>query len=145
MLVTLCGVRGGAGRISRMPKKPNEIHPANFLREWRRHRKLSQEKLAEEAGLTHGFLSQVENRKTGLSQSSLTALADALGCLPGDLLLGPPSEREKKDLAAQLIEGLQVFPLLSEERRKRILGMIEDAARAEGILKSTPDQQPKDD
>lgn len=65
----------------------------NFVREWRKHRgDMKQEELAGLANLTASSISQLENRKQWFSDSTLLAIATALDCRPGDLLLWPPAE-----------------------------------------------------
>ena len=55
---------------------------------WRRMKGLSQEQLAEKAGISMGFLSQVEapNMAVGISLTTLFAIAEALGVPPAKLL-----------------------------------------------------------
>lgn len=65
-----------------------------FFREWRKHRGLKQEDLADQVGLTASSISQLEHGKQGFTDSTLAALANALGCRPGDLLLWGPGEVE---------------------------------------------------
>lgn len=48
------------------------------------------EDLAETSGVSVSTISQIENRKQGYTQNTLNALADALGCEPGDLLSVTP-------------------------------------------------------
>lgn len=66
-------------------------HPRHFIREWRKHRNLTLERLAERIDVTHGALSQLERGETNYTQPMLEALADALQCTPGDLVTRPPS------------------------------------------------------
>lgn len=62
-----------------------------FLREWRRFRnRMTQEKLAAEAGVTQGLISQIENDHTDIKLDTLQALADALEIHPSDLLSRNP-------------------------------------------------------
>ncbi|MBZ9719128.1 helix-turn-helix domain-containing protein [Mesorhizobium sp. AD1-1] len=65
-----------------------------FFRQWRKRRRLNQEDLAEMVGLTASSISQLENGKQGFSDSTLVALAKALDCRPGDLLLWGPDDVE---------------------------------------------------
>lgn len=61
-----------------------------FLREWRKHRNLSQEQLAERISATQGFISHLETGKADYTGEMLEKLADALNCGPGDLLMRNP-------------------------------------------------------
>lgn len=63
-----------------------------FIRQWRKHRGLTLEKLAERVDMTTGNLSNIETGKTGYSQATLEAIAGALRCAPADLLVRNPSD-----------------------------------------------------
>ncbi|MER8616015.1 helix-turn-helix domain-containing protein [Mesorhizobium sp. M1409] len=97
-------------------KASDEIQPTYFFREWRKRRGLSQEALAEMIGLTASSISQLENGKQGFTDSTLVAIAKALDCRPGDLLLWGPDDQAASapirgmDKIGELlsrIEGLQ--------------------------------------
>ena len=101
--------------ISRL--KVNE--PNHFIREWREFRGLSQERLAERVDLSVSSISQLENGKQGYRQATLEALANAMQCRPGDLLMRNPLTEDapwsiwdtlkpaQKRQAIALIEALQ--------------------------------------
>lgn len=55
------------------------------LRVWREHRGLSASELAERAGLSQAFVSQIETGKREGSLASMSALARALGITLDDL------------------------------------------------------------
>lgn len=63
----------------------------HFVKEWRKHRKMTQERLAEEANLTSGAISQLEAGIINYTQPTLEALANALGCRSADLLGTDPA------------------------------------------------------
>lgn len=65
--------------------------PKFFLREWRAHRGLTQQRLADRVGLSKPFISEMERGVKGYSQDTLEALADALGCEPADLIMRDPT------------------------------------------------------
>lgn len=65
-----------------------------FIREWRQHRRLTLEKLAERVGITHGALSKIERGLRPYSQALLEALADELGTDPASLLMRDPTDPE---------------------------------------------------
>jgi transcriptional regulator with XRE-family HTH domain len=65
-----------------------------FIRQWRRHRNLTLERLADRLDVTPGNLSQLERGIIGYSQPLLEALADALGCSVADLLVRDPTDPE---------------------------------------------------
>lgn len=74
-----------------MPTKPRQRW---FLKEWRKHKGLSQEKLAERLGIHKGDISNLEKGKRRYNQDILEALADALECEPADLIMRDPTEPE---------------------------------------------------
>jgi transcriptional regulator with XRE-family HTH domain len=69
----------------------SEDRPRHYVREWRKHRRLTQEKLAESIPFTVGAISQLETGRTSYTQNMLEALAKALGCEPGELLMRDPT------------------------------------------------------
>ncbi|GLK71687.1 helix-turn-helix transcriptional regulator [Ancylobacter dichloromethanicus] len=66
--------------------------PRHFIRQWRKHRGLTQEQLAEIVGVTHGAISQLERGETGYTQPMLEALAAAMHCEPADLIMRDPTQ-----------------------------------------------------
>jgi len=74
-------------------------YPANtrprvgaMVRARRKDRGMTLDRLASEAGLSRGFLSQVENDKALPSLSSLVQISKALGAEARDFLFVPPSD-----------------------------------------------------
>lgn len=65
-----------------------------FLREWRKHRGYTQDRLAEMAGISKPYLSQLETGKRQYTQELLEVLAEALQCGPADLIMRDPSDPE---------------------------------------------------
>jgi transcriptional regulator with XRE-family HTH domain len=65
-----------------------------FLKEWREHRQLSQEKLAEALDMTQGMISQLETGRINYTSNHLDLLAKALMCEPADLLTRDPNDPE---------------------------------------------------
>ena len=63
-----------------------------FIRAWRKHNKLTLEKLAERIGVTPGALSQLERGEVAYTQPMLEALAPELRCTPADLIMRPPDK-----------------------------------------------------
>lgn len=66
--------------------------PTYFFKQWRKHRGLTQEMLAERVGVTPSTISQLEKGKQGFTNSTLEAFAWALNCNPGDLLMRDPTK-----------------------------------------------------
>lgn len=65
---------------------------ANFLKAWREHKKMTQQKLAELVGTTQHQIAYLENGDRALSAKWLRKLAPALGTTPGMLLDHDPAE-----------------------------------------------------
>lgn len=69
----------------------DRIHRA-FFRQWRLHRHLTLEALAERIGMTHASVSRIERGLQKWDQEFLERAADALSCEPADLLVRDPSD-----------------------------------------------------
>lgn len=67
-------------------KKLPYSHRPTYIRAWRKFRGITIEQLAEAADCSPGNISQLERGAQGYSQEMLEAIADALNCLPGQLL-----------------------------------------------------------
>ncbi|MDE2166254.1 MAG: helix-turn-helix transcriptional regulator [Alphaproteobacteria bacterium] len=65
--------------------KPKEILAQN-LRRLRKSTGLSQEELADRAGLHRTYISSIERSERNVSIENIFLLAEALGIEPGDLL-----------------------------------------------------------
>ena len=98
------------GPIPKPPKPPQRRR--HFVKEWRLYRKMTQEQLAERAGMTPNNLSQLENYRQNYSAAGLDALAAVLGCEPAHLLMVDPSkdqgmwaiwERANPDVKARIV------------------------------------------
>lgn len=92
-----------------------------YFKEWRKHRGLTQQQLAERVDLSVSSISQLETGEQGFSEGTLEALAFALRCEPGDLLSRNPK-----------VEG-DVIDLMRLIERK-------DAATVRAILSGLPDK-----
>lgn len=80
-----------------MPKVRPNFKPKRrrlFLTEWRKHRQLTQEQLAERTGLSQGMISQLETGRSDFTGNLLDLLAEALMCEPADLLVRNPADSE---------------------------------------------------
>jgi transcriptional regulator with XRE-family HTH domain len=75
-------------KLMALSKKPK---PRQFIREWRKHRGLTQEQLADRMGITRGYVSQVEKGVRRYDQFFLEAAADAMNCEPADLIMRDPA------------------------------------------------------
>jgi transcriptional regulator with XRE-family HTH domain len=63
-----------------------------FLKEWRKHRSYTQDRLAEMTGLSKPYVSQLETGKRQYTQELLEVFAEALRCEPADLIIRDPSD-----------------------------------------------------
>jgi transcriptional regulator with XRE-family HTH domain len=80
-------------RRTRRPRQQPRYRPT-FIRQWRQHRGLTLEALADLIGMTHASLSRLERGLQPYNQAVLEALARALKCTPTDLLDRNPSDPE---------------------------------------------------
>lgn len=74
-------------------------HP-HFIKEWRKHGGLSQEKFAERIGIERSYLSKIESGKRRYDQPFLEAAAETLQCTPADLIMRNPADPVGMDLWA---------------------------------------------
>ncbi len=93
----------GAGYNLSMARKPHppahkskkEVERRHILlAKWREYRGLTQEALAEQAGMSKGNISQLEQAVQGYSQEGLESLAEALKTRPGYLLEVDPFKED---------------------------------------------------
>jgi DNA-binding Xre family transcriptional regulator len=63
-----------------------------FIRQWRKHRQLSLEQLAERLDMTASHLSMLERGGRGYTQETLEAIADALTTDVASLLMRDPTD-----------------------------------------------------
>lgn len=66
----------------------------HFIKEWRKYRGLSQDKLAERIGVDRSYVSKIESGKKRYDQPFLEAAAEVLSCEPADLLVRNPTDPE---------------------------------------------------
>ena len=84
------------------------------IREKRKQNHLTQERLAEDLGVSVGYVSQVERGVTKISLELLSAVASLLSCDPGELITGSATASEAY-LRTELLE--QVSRLTDREKR----------------------------
>lgn len=82
--------------------KKNKPRPT-FIKEWRKHRGLTQEQLGDRLGLTQATVARIEQGKIAYTQPVLEAMADALRCEPADLIMRDPS---RADAPWTLLDGI---------------------------------------
>lgn len=64
----------------------------HFIKQWRKHRGLTQEQLAERIGITKSYVSKIEAGKKRYDQPFIEAAAVVLSCEPVDLIVRDPSD-----------------------------------------------------
>lgn len=72
-------------------QRPKKILAEN-VRRYRQATGLSQEELADRAGLHRTYISSVERAQRNVSLENIFKLASALGVEPQDLVAAPPSK-----------------------------------------------------
>lgn len=85
------------GGMNQPPRKGQKIPPRpkfrpTFIAQWRDHRNLTQEQLAERLDMTQSHLSMLENGKRGYTQETLEAIAHALQTDAASLLMRNPQD-----------------------------------------------------
>lgn len=79
------------GGMRKQPPPRPKFRPT-FIKQWREHRRLNQEQLAERLDMTQSHLSMLENGKRGYTQETLEAVAHALQTDVASLLMRNPAE-----------------------------------------------------
>jgi transcriptional regulator with XRE-family HTH domain len=64
----------------------------HHIKEWRKHRGLTQDQLADRIGINRAYLSKIESGKRRYDQPFLEAAAEVLNCEPADLIIRDPSD-----------------------------------------------------
>lgn len=80
-----------------MGKETTDPSDKWFLREWRKARKLSQEKLAEKFGTSKGYVSSLESGARRFNWDHIAGFARALDISPAELLGTDPSQPSLAD------------------------------------------------
>jgi transcriptional regulator with XRE-family HTH domain len=78
-------------RIIAAMANPRPTYRRTFIREWRLHRGLTQEQLAERMGISVPQLSLIENGKRPYTQATLEAAAYALNTDTASLMMRDPT------------------------------------------------------
>lgn len=73
------------------PDRLSRPRPALYLREWRKHRGLTQEDFSERMGMSRTHYSRIESKRLPWDQPFLGLAAEMLGCKPVDLLMRDPT------------------------------------------------------
>ena len=103
------------------------VRRRTFLKEWRKHRKLTLEVASRRAGMTAGNLSAMERRPQGYTQAGLEALALTYECEPSHLLaIDPSGDAERLDDETQKPQFLPTFVRQWREYRNLTQDQLSD-------------------
>jgi transcriptional regulator with XRE-family HTH domain len=107
----------------------------HFIKEWRKARRMTQERLAETIGSTSSSVSRIETGDQPYSQDSLEMIAQALNTTPGKLLTGPPDQKAAPSPETQPINE-RLLMLTFAAMMERLAGMAKTEADllAEALL-----------
>ncbi len=124
-----------------------------YLAEWRRFRRMTQEKLAELAGTDKTQISRLERGERQMTVKWLSRLAPCLGCEEHDLLSPPTSDdfngrltkkvdhvttptqpKGKRPMSTRVRLAAKMLAKLSEDERLEALDWAEDFAPQEGEI-----------
>jgi transcriptional regulator with XRE-family HTH domain len=89
--------------------------PQHYIREWRRHRGLTQAQLAEAVCIDRSQLNKIERGRRPCSRPVLEAVAAKLECEPNDLIRRHPSHSSEFET---------VYKSLSPEDRPRAISLL---------------------
>jgi len=108
----------------------------------RQAKSLTQEELAVRAGLTKGFISQVERNLTSLSVESLIGILDALDEKPSTFFDGAFDEKivfRLKDRVDMELEHVKMFQILVPAAQNR---QMDPALLELAVGEQTPEEEP---
>lgn len=71
---------------------PVRLRQKWYLKEWRKFRGLTQQRLADRIEMSKGYISQLEKGDAPYNQDLIEGLADALNCDPADLIMRDPTK-----------------------------------------------------
>lgn len=122
--------------------KSGELSIGERIKVLRQAKNLTQEELGTRAGLTKGFISQVERNLTSLSVESLIGILDALDEKPSNFFSGSFDDKTVFTLEDRVdleIEGVKAFQILVPAAQNRLLdpALVEIAPG-----ESTPEEEP---
>jgi transcriptional regulator with XRE-family HTH domain len=86
-----------------------------FIKEWRKHRGLTQDQLASRLEMAQPTVARIERGEISYTQPVLEAMADALRCEPADLIMRDPG----KPTIWSLLDGI------AEADKPKVLRIIE--------------------
>lgn len=111
-------------QLDRHPKTRQLRAVTHFIRQWRKHHRMTVEQVANAAGLTASMISQLEIGRSAYTQNSLEAVAKALRVEPWQLLCCDPSS-DGHLLHLRLPRS--VFLAFAEQDRPKLRTLLEAA------------------
>lgn len=102
-------------------KRPPRARLPQFLREWRKYRRLSLVQVAEKIEIDHSTLSRIERNETPYDQDVLEKLSLVYGCEPQDLLSINPLQPDPPRL---VYDRLRQAPAEMRDRAMAILDAL---------------------
>jgi transcriptional regulator with XRE-family HTH domain len=122
--------------------KKDEASIGERIKMLRQAKSLTQEELATRAGLTKGFISQVERNLTSLSVESLIGILDALDEKPSSFFDGAFDEKivfKLKDRVEMEVDEVKKFQILIPAAQNR---MMDPALMELDVGEKTPEEEP---
>lgn len=105
-------------------KKPTRPRQRTFLKEWREHRQLNQQEVADKLEVDRSTISRIERGESPYDQDILERLALAYGCDPEDLISIDPLKPDGPKLIYSKLRAA------SPEMQKRAEALIEALLKA---------------
>lgn len=90
------------------------VQQRHFLREWRQHKGLTLEQIAERLHTTHATISRIERGKLPYNQALLERLAEEYGTEPASLLMRHPKAK-----------SWELLDTLSPVERNQVVAFVE--------------------
>jgi len=95
-----------------------------FLKEWREHRGMTQQQLADATGRTKGYISNIERGENRYNEDLLEELAAALECESWELLGKDPSKPAKADSSLALL-----WEHVPEDNKPQVMEIVKTFAK----------------
>lgn len=94
----------------------DDKRPPHYLKEWRKHRKLTQEQLAEKVGTSKSQISELERYNLQLSPKWLNKIGPVLEVQPGHIL-----DHDPADLDSDIIDIWTRIPQRDRAQAAKVL------------------------
>jgi len=134
-----------------LPHIAAQMAKSNYIKEWRTARGLNQEQLAEKAGLSKGYVSDLERGNKPYNQRVLESIADVLKCSPAALLGDPAKTKLAKPSIDQRLLSLSLKAAMEEAAESRqplgdklLANIVETACRIYGAYTGSRETELQD-